>query len=265
MYADVAIPEDSSTCQHRGRTSVSCSASLSASGSASGSGNRPDRSSGAPLRWALAASLLVHAGIGVWFANGGTRGEEAPTPSISLELTLGLAPDAERDLKQESGHELAPQPPESRPVPAIAGAEVTELIAAPPVEPLTPTAEGSAEELPSVSAAQSIGRRLPLDLSPPAAPTEARGGAAATGVFDPRFDAAIRSARAATSAAEPRFAMPRVEADAGDGRVRIETEQGCYERVSDPFDDLPGDAWSLVGCLPVGDAIDWGERFRRAP
>lgn len=212
---------------------------------ARGKGTRP-----APLRAALAASLVLHAVGMLWLLDRNEAQErERGMPSFEVTLMRAAPPPAV---------EARPDPPtRSRPEP-----EVPASADAPP----EPEQEEPRSARPRAAAAVSPGTTAPapLDLSLPAdvirpAPESAPG----IGVFDPalarRIDAA-RSARRAPAAA----AGPRTWTRGAGDRTRIETERGCYERVRDPFDDRPGDQWWFVECSGEAE-IDWGRRFRSRP
>ncbi|MEE4301562.1 MAG: hypothetical protein V2J24_19135 [Pseudomonadales bacterium] len=202
----------------------------------------------APLRIALAVSVILHTGVLYW---GVWRDGSAPVvhEARSFEITLAQR----RASRDESGMPAAASDPtrasEPAPVEADARAE-------------SPGARRSEAAAPAPAAAPS-GPRTRLDLSLPAeaiAPaTESRPDA---GVFDPALRARIGEARAARRSA-PSTAEVR-SWSSGAGRTRIESDRGCFERVDDPFPDQPGQQWSFVKCSP-GEVIDWGRRFRARP
>ena len=195
----------------------------------------------------LLASLAVH--VLVLLQLSGPAVERAPRPRpLDFEL---LAPRAA----------AVPAPP----------AAVAERPAEPPVDPDAPPPE-DVEAAPARPAPEPRppavvrrGREDALDLRLPEAGSWTQEPSdPATGVFDPRLDARIREARAAPRPPVAATGAPRLWAS-GEGRTRIETERGCFERVTDPFDEQAGEQWWFVACGRADEEIDWGARFRARP
>lgn len=209
-----------------------------------------------PLRLALSISLVLHGAVLYWLALRDAPEAELPE-TRSFEVTLTRPTAAER----------AP----AEPVPAAERREDADPSTSDPVQPDdAPEPPGAVQPdvplvrapAPEVPAVENKVRR-PLDLSLPAGvigPTQTPAPAA--GVFDPMLRERIRTARSARSA-PPVADVQTWSVGAGD-RTRVETEDGCFERVDDPFADQPGEQWWLVACSP-GDRIDWGARFRARP
>lgn len=204
----------------------------------------------APLRFALAISLALHAGFFYYSVVLRGDAELEARKTRSFEVTLSRV-DAAR----------APAAPVELAEPEVDPEVVPEALEVPDPEALVP--ERRPVIAPPRAARPSRSRRR-LDLSLPPeviAPAQPRGPN--TGVFDPGLRERIDAARVAPRGPLPGDAVA-TRARGADEVTRIETERGCYERVTDPFDDQPGDQWWLVACSR-GEEIDWGVRFRRRP
>ena len=112
--------------------------------------------------------------------------------------------------------------------------------------------------------------RTPLDFRlPPEFRSRAPAETAPSEFFDSRLSADLERARRAREAARlakrPLTRAPQLSAGAGEGRTRIASDLGCFERVRDPFEDSAGDQWWLMDCKRPGEPIDWAARFRGDP
>ncbi|MCH2098551.1 MAG: hypothetical protein MK142_09210 [Pseudomonadales bacterium] len=232
----------------------------------------PGRGRARPLWVAGGGSLVLHAALAIlWF-------DQAPAPiavevrSLDVQLSSitapapgpgpgpGPGPEPEPEPVEVPIEEMPvpdpapPQDPVRAPAPASASAyvpESTQIIALPEVMPLPGRTEPS---------------RVPLRLGLP--PPFREGATDIEGrseLFDSRLSRELEDARRAQVArrsARPLTRAPQVWAGAGEGRMRIESDLGCFERIRDSFDDQPGAQWWLVDCGDRGEQIDWGARFR---
>ena len=217
----------------------------------------PGRGRTRPLWVAGGMSLVLHAALAIWWFD---RAPPVPIAAEVRSLDLLLSsitapvpgPDPEPvEVPDEEVRVRAPAPPQDpvrapEPVP-----ESTRIIAAPEVMRLPDRTEPA---------------RVPLRLGLP--PTFREGTLTTEGqgeLFDSRLARELEDARraqVARRAARPLTRPPQVWAGAGEGRTRIESDLGCFERVRDPFDDQPGEQWWLTDCGDRGEQIDWGARFR---
>lgn len=210
----------------------------------------------APLRVALAMSLVLHGCFFYWYwlilradQEGDVRGTR------SFEVTLSQASTATPAPREAAPRteRRAPAQPEPEDMDDAVQEEA-------PPQSETPPAPASLPGAPVLSPAPR--RRLDLSL-PPGLITPAEPSSRGEGVFDPAFRERIRAAQA-SAPESPAEADVQTWSVSGGARTRVETERGCFERVDDPFADQPGEQWWMVACSP-GDRIDWGARFRARP
>jgi hypothetical protein len=212
---------------------------------------------GAPRRgrapgFALAASLMVH-GLALLHGPSGAPPESGPR-TLSVELVRMPPP------RMLPGRDDSASPPRPRPV---AERPVFEQPAPERSDPTDP-GDGAIEDRPRRGAGVAMPADGALDLSVPdrfLTPAPRRRE-----LLDGRFAEQLREARAARrGSAGSTVGGPITRDGAREGRMRIETSRGCFERVTDPFDGQAGDQWWFVACGDREPAIDWGARFRARP
>ena len=205
--------------------------------------------------WAAGAlSLLLHGAGALWWL------DRPPAARSAAEV---------RSMDVRITAEAAPHPIDASMIeadPAVVQADVQGDPAAAAPQPLKDEAVSAlAQRSPRAELP-----RTPLDLGlPPAFRSRAPAETPPSEFFDSRLSADLQGARRAREAARlakrPLARAPQLWAGAGEGRTRIESDLGCFERVRDSYDDSRGDQWWLMNCSRPGEQIDWAARFRGDP
>ena len=204
--------------------------------------------------WAAGAlSLLLHgAGALWWLDRPAAARSAAEVRSMDVRITAESAPRPIDASMNEAD-------------PAVDQADVQGDPAAAPPSPKNEAVSALAQRSPRAESPRTpLDLRLPLEFR-----NRAPAKTAPSEIFDSRLSADLEIARRAREAARlakrPLTRAPQLSAGAGEGRTRIASDLGCFERVRDPFEDSAGDQWWLMDCKRPGEQIDWAARFRGNP